>query len=657
MAKAQSTKAAGAPVVVEFPRTGNPWIDAGVVGLYRVLADKPAYVDKPAEADDPPDLAGVRVDLQRERLHVEGPAARVQASLEWAYDRLVATYFNVSSRKQKEDRSGHNFYYKTAENAFVTFSKKKAVGAASLLFDKAARPSGAQVAWALGTGGRREPGRLPPSHAHLQGMLDAFLRDEGLKPGPPAGLLIDGPNQVRPKVEIRVGSAGAKAGCFLTGEPATAPVEAKETAFPLLGGSRSFINGGADWPRLGWKADFVGKFVPAVTFFYLQSDELHLFFPESNDLRRIDRLADVLAARMYRLDPNLFRNFDFVAKLGGYLARRSEVALAFLHRVFVALTDQEAAERARREEAKLASAEKTVILGDDDEGGETAAAGPGPQAGDAPGAEPLISAPDVFRATQVGGPVGFAVVSAAKKGNVWMARDFWTFRDVVYLARLFDAMQRPVRLKSGVYKPRCAAGALFHSLMDYEANDQARSLPRDRVCEAVLRRQPVLHLLERHAFHVNTHADPGRSRPVGPLLQFARLYEVELRKGTEMDENDAYQAMVDTATWLGGKIGEAVAGAVNAKGENESRGRAKGALFRLRKTRTTADFMNELARLQFRYKIDVPQDVLDGRVFNPGAFEEFRGFCVVAALSKFLYATGEFANRKSPSQPSPTSGK
>jgi hypothetical protein len=59
----------------------------------------------------------------------------------------------------------------------------------------------------------------------------------------------------------------------------------------------------------------------------------------------------------------------------------------------------------------------------------------------------------------------------------------------------------------------------------------------------------------------------------------------------------------------------------------------------LRKTRTIADFVNELARLQFRYKIDVPKEVLDGDTFCPDLFEEFRGFCVVAALNRFQYLT------------------
>ena len=99
-----------------------------------------------------------------------------------------------------------------------------------------------------------------------------------------------------------------------------------------MGGSRSFINGAADWPRMGWKIDFVGKFVPVLAFFYHQGEDLHVFIPESSDLRRVNELADRLLG-MKQVDPGLFRNFDLL--LGSFLQRRSEVALGFLHRVFV----------------------------------------------------------------------------------------------------------------------------------------------------------------------------------------------------------------------------------------------------------------------------------------------------------------------------------
>ncbi len=50
---------------VEFLRTGNPWIDAGIVGLYRLLNAKatmstlPPHFDRSAQAEFPNvDVAG-----------------------------------------------------------------------------------------------------------------------------------------------------------------------------------------------------------------------------------------------------------------------------------------------------------------------------------------------------------------------------------------------------------------------------------------------------------------------------------------------------------------------------------------------------------------------------------------------------------------------
>lgn len=655
MAKAKTRAAADPILTMEFPRTGNPWIDAGIVGLYRVLNRKATYVDPPAEADgdrwQPSRFPDVNLGgLAADRLVIKGPADQVQACLEAAYDRLVAIYFNVSSQKQKEEKGSYNFYYDQGQKKFITFPKKKAAGAALLLFDKAARPSREQVEWGTEPDARgkpaRIPGRMPPKYAHLQEELDALLKQNGMKPGPPAGLLLDGPNQVRPKVEIRTNErpAKAKAQCFLVGTAEAALVEAKETAFPLLGGSRSFINGVADWPRMGWKVDFVGKFVPAVSFFYLQGDDIHVFIPESTNLQRVDVLADLLASMM-RLEPNLFRNFDLLLsppKLRPFFQRRSEVALGFLYSVFVKLSEHRpppAGADANDREPQAAGSRKAIFDDDPEGNGDEGQEG---------ASEPPIALDLVFDALWREGTTSFTVVSATKKGNVWMARDFTTFRDIDRLARLFARMQRRITTRDGKGRYECDPKNLFATLIDFEANPEARTLVRDKVSESILRGESVLALLERHAFHINTHSDPGKGRRVGPLLDFAQIYEKGLREGTDMEEK--YSQMVKTATWLGDSIGKALANAVLGKSDDqaaddpvekqrESHGRAKGGLYRLRKARTVADFVNELAGLQFRYKIDFPKDVLDGETFTPDQFEEFRGFCVVSALNRFQYMT------------------
>ena len=47
MAKRKTRAETIGNVSVEFLRTGNPWIDAGIVGLYRVLNAKATYVVLP----------------------------------------------------------------------------------------------------------------------------------------------------------------------------------------------------------------------------------------------------------------------------------------------------------------------------------------------------------------------------------------------------------------------------------------------------------------------------------------------------------------------------------------------------------------------------------------------------------------------------------
>ena len=171
MAKGKTKPEMTGNVSVEFLRTGNPWIDAGIVGLYRVLNPKATYVDPPADHVDGA-AQGSRMSISGgflDRLPVTGPADQVQACLEAAYDRLISIYFNVSSKKQKEEKGSYNFYYRLGTSRFVAFPKKKAAGAALLLFDKAARPARDQVDWgtAPDASGKpiRIPGRMPTEYA------------------------------------------------------------------------------------------------------------------------------------------------------------------------------------------------------------------------------------------------------------------------------------------------------------------------------------------------------------------------------------------------------------------------------------------------------------------------------------------------------------
>jgi len=80
-----------------------------------------------------PDVA---VELERDGLRAAGPADQLQGCFERGYDRSVAGYFNVSSKKQDDDARTYNFYLDTSTQTFVTFPKKRAAGVALSCVDQ-----------------------------------------------------------------------------------------------------------------------------------------------------------------------------------------------------------------------------------------------------------------------------------------------------------------------------------------------------------------------------------------------------------------------------------------------------------------------------------------------------------------------------------------
>ena len=84
-----------------------------------------------------------------------------------------------------------------------------------------------------------------------------------------------------------------------------------------------------------------------------------------------------------------------------------------------------------------------------------------------------------------------------------MAREFWTFRDVVYLARLFARMQTPVQRGSGPVRFECSPRAFFGSLYDPAAYPRAvRSLKGLQDClgefqDGAVQREAIRHFAEQ----------------------------------------------------------------------------------------------------------------------------------------------------------------
>lgn len=565
---------------VTFPRLNQFWNDSGVVGLYQVISGRvyAPFQGETSENNGHLDVRyGVKANLTPKNLEIKGNITAIEEMLQHAYSILVNRYYNISTKLQVEDRTAYNFFYDEKKDQFIAFPKRKAQGVAALIYDKAPRPMTGTLAWAAkekrdvvvsGKTQKRTRAKLPDTHRHLQNRLDEFLDQHGLDVTT-SGLLLNGPNQVRPNVTIKLGSGKPKGVCFLCGHSAVVLESVSQTIFPLVtgeSGTLGFFSEGGKPSKACWRCAFVAKFVPVLGFFMWAGERLHLFLPFAPSLTKINHVYEPLM-RATEFEPNWYRNFE--TSLGGYFNHPTETCLAFLHTIY--------RKTLRHSEETLSEADTFLQ--------------------------------ELYGLVQEEAPVSFAVVSATSKGNTMMVTDAWLFDDVAYLFRLFDRAER-----EGINLARMAK-----DLVDHEAKAENRTLDRTRIFRNILNRQPVV-------------SDVGawvgwKGNASFDLNKFTQLYECIRHK-----EEPMYTQMVETAASLGKQIGLALAGKVRSKDEHE--GRAKGSLFRLRKARTMAEFVNEIPRLQHRYGLSVRKELYEGAL-TPGNFDEFRGFCLIAAFNAF----------------------
>lgn len=475
--------------VVRFPKLNHFWMDSGLVGLAATLEELGVTFGK--------DSAG---------LTIVGSEQSIGDTLGHAYDCVVAKYYDVSTQKQRADTSSHNFYYDSKKEKFVTFPKRKSVGIASLIFDKAARPSGTQIPWVT-KGDKKVVGKLPPEHKAVQTKLDDFLRKSGLKPGPPSGLLVDGPNRVCPNVDIPKKLTEGEMRCFLCGEATSALEEAKGSTFPLITGKSgvlSFNSGVQNAEKVCWKCAYVSKFVPSNGFYHSQGDAILAFFPYSGDFEKMMQVYRPLR-EAETIHPDFFSNFEH--PLGRYFQKPFELTLAFLYTLYAKLLQKKAA-----------------------------------------GGDDVLDIDKLLDLVVNRASVEFHVLAAVKKGNTWMPTMTWPFTDAVYFFRLMGALEQG----------RLNTKQVMSTLVDHEqVKADNKTVLRERVCERLLKKQSVLELVEQHAFHISA----SKSANTRPLLDLVLVYEPLVRK-----EDGMTKEQQDVAVNVGTSIGKVLAEEQKKKG-------------------------------------------------------------------------------------------
>lgn len=563
------------PIEITFPKLNHFWLDSGLLGLVVLLREVDSDIEK---------------TIDEEGLRLKGSEDAVRKALDEAYELLINRYYNLSTKKQMDNTVSYNFYYDGKEDKFVAFPKKKSVGIAELIFNKAPRPVGSSIKWTKekkreividGKTMKRNRGILPSSHAHLQNRMDEFLDRNGLDVTT-SGLLVDGPNAVCPKATIAVKvSSNTKGRCYLCGEEASSLEDVSQTIFPFITGSSGLLNFNAlcgSPEKVCWKCAFLGKFVPVSGFYLSQGNNFFAFFHYSVSFEKMLDVYSPLQDAKYE-DPALFKNFKhplgFEKFEDGFFQKPYEVAFAFLFTLY-----------------------KKVLLhqkSDEDEG--------------------VLNWEEMCDFAFSKAPLEFVVLHTKSKGQTSMGKMVWPFRDSVYFFRLVKELEeKQINIKE-----------VMRLLIGSSSKNENKTIIRNRVCERILKKQSVLDLIETHVFSIeNTY--------IKPLIDFTLNYETLVREGVKGMTKEEQESAVS--------LGKCVGLTVGKKDEHGRMKGKRGDLFALRKARKKTDFLEQLNRLQFKLGCDfnVPSAVYEGKLTDSN-FIEFKQFCMIAALNSFNAAT------------------
>lgn len=221
-------------------------------------------------------------------------------------------------------------------------------------------------------------------------------------------------------------------------------------------------------------------------------------------------------------------------------------------------------------------------------------------------------------------PLQLILLMVSSKGQTFIIKNIIEYTETAYAFRLLHALHKNItedhKLLYKVFQDLYLPGG-------GKAFDINNILWRNRILQQVLQKKPILHDIEKLAFHKSLQQEFPY---IGNLLDFTRQYHFIIQEGLEMNKEH-----VDIAVNLGKQI------VVSAKEATKDSAvsnfdRVKGDLFSLRKARTVTDFLEQLNRIQFRYNITVSNQILGGVMEEPSVpFADFKSYCLLAALNTY----------------------
>ena len=584
-----------------FKARGQWWFDSGLMGLYFIAEELLRETEQGlSERSRWPD---VKVSVDFDGLSVEAPDDQMAPFLEACYEKLASNWWNRSTKKQKENPE------------LVCYNRDKK----ELVFLPKRMPTPVPALSVSATSWRGQAEAFENLSASLQEEVTAYLKEHKKSLwGTQKKLCYEQP-VCHPKLEFFPrAKRGGGAVCSVCGQTSVCG-RVSQTSFPLFSSQSATFSFNSDLGApdlICWECQLLGKFAVHASYYKVADSLTYIMQLNSGDLGvLVDAHLTFGIPSPLRLslddDKIYFYNFGEKSRILQGARLSYEVLWGFYLAAYeLVLKNQQQ----RRNEAHA--------LEDPDE--------------------------DEIDGESLRRTAALNVVLAAldSKGSTFITKEVVTYTDTAYLFRLIGFIKKYIRAEA----PEAMAqdiGQFFELLFwDLELPnpqkpyDPLNGMDRNDLLRCVFEKKSIVCRVESFVFKKSLAVDYPW---LGRILYFVTAYElvVHCRDSEEGEKRGMAKGMtkdqIALATKLGAQIVLAAKEALVEEGEGlESMKAVKGDLFALRKTRMATDFLEQLNRLQFRYGIVVNKEIAAGVLAESDVpFEEFRAYCMIAALNAY----------------------
>ncbi len=542
------------------------WFDAGLVGLYYIAT---------AIRDRTPVYDSIMCSADAEGITFQAPGKELlKEFLNSCYLELANRYWNVSSKKQREENDLVIYYKQTDRLDLIPRRNSTPIPS---LFTK-------------GSSFRADGEEYEMLSSDMKKRVDLFLEENRKNLWGNKRRLLYEPPVCHPKMVLFPDSR-KKAICCICGQENVCS-DVSQPSFLLFASPTATLsfNSEARKPdKICWECQFLSKFAVESAHYKSSGDNLYVLQVASAHAKKLIDTHCILGSQ------SAIREFDmdnYLSNIGTqkgdnrllYYARLPyELLWAFFHDTYDLLR-KDAETRSRSKD------ELTMFC-----------------------IKPFIET-----------PLQLILLITSSKGKTFLLKEIINYTESAYAFRLLHSLQEEFSLDHRFLYKFFQDLYLPEGKKAFELNNH---IFRNRILQRVLQKKPILQDIEELAFRKSLQqAFPY----VSNLLDFTRHYQPIIQEGLGMTKEQ-----IEVAVNLGKQI--VISAREAAKDVSSSNfDRVKGDLFALRKTRTVTDFLEQLNRIQFRYNIVISNQILGG-IFQDStvSFVDFKSYCLLSALNTY----------------------